>query len=103
MSGYVSYYKKSKVIPLIINLFKKEGIYLEENLIKSWDMPVMRVTDVILGINYAKTHNSNIIVYTNKVVLKEKLHKDYGVKIYDNSDLKELAIKHGEYELYDEL
>ncbi len=103
MREFVSSYRKEKVIPMIVNAFKREGISLDPNFIKVWSTPHMLANDVIRAIRSVKSEKSNIIVYTNTVPLKERLIQDFGVKIYDIVDLREMAERHGDYDLHDQL
>lgn len=103
MRDFVTIYQKEKVIPMIVDAFKREGISLDPNMVKVWSTSHMLAKDVIKGIEFAKSHNSKVIVYTNTVPLKEKLTKDFGVKVYDIIDLRNMAENHGDYDLHDEL
>jgi hypothetical protein len=103
MREFVSSYQKDKVIPMIVNAFKREGISLDPNFIKIWNTPYMLAKDVIRGIESVKSQNSKVIVYTNTVPLKKRLINDFGIKIYDITDLRKMAERHGDYDLHDEL
>ncbi len=103
MKEFVSHYRKDRVIPMIINLLKKENITVKESCVKVWERTHMLVNDVLRGISFAKEEGSEVIVYTNTVPHKEKLSEQYGVKILDIRDLRELSAKHSDWDLCDEL
>ena len=96
----ISYYSKEKAIPMIIELLSKNGNSITEQNIKSWGRPKMQYSDVLRGINHVKSLNSNTIVFTNEVMLKERIAEENDITILDVSDLKELSIKFGNYDLY---
>ena len=91
-----------EVKPAIISILAKEGIHITEDNIKIWSCDSMLMKDVAIGCDYVKNKlNSNVICYTNKVNNIEYLEKAEGVKIFDADRLKELALKHNNYFLYD--
>jgi len=96
----IGYYSKEKAIPMIIELLSKSGKNVTEQNIKSWQRPKMAYDDIIRGINHVKSLGSDIVVYTNEVMLKERTAEENNITILDVSDLKELSIKFGNYDLY---
>jgi hypothetical protein len=99
---YLNYYQKDKALPQILEMLKKEGYNVTTDNIKSWSTPTMMVGDVLRGIEYIKLNGlGNIIVYTNKVSLKEKISEDYEIVILDIEDLSKIALKQKNYEIYD--
>jgi hypothetical protein len=91
----ISNYKSNEVKPLIIDLMKKEGDTITSDNIKIWESDAMLAKDVVGGCNYIKSNGLiSVLVYTNKVPMKDYISKSEGVKIYDAEDLAVLAIRH---------
>lgn len=86
---------REDIKPLIIDLLKKEGFDIVEDNIKIWNTQKMIINNVLIACEYIKYNRLNpILVYTNKVPLKEHLEKTQGIKIFDIEDLQILSIKH---------
>jgi hypothetical protein len=101
---YLNYYQKDKALPQILEMLKKEGYNVTPDNIKSCSTPTMMVGDVLRGIGYIKSNGlGNIIVYTNKVSLKDKISEDYEIVILDIEDLSKIALKQKNYEIYDSI
>lgn len=91
----ISNYKANEVKPLIIELLKKEGHTITADNIKIWETDFMLSKDVAKGANYVKSNGlTPVLVYTNKVPMKDYIGKSEGVKIYDEEDLAILSIRH---------
>jgi len=91
----ISHYKSEIVKPLIVSLLKKEGYDITYDNIKIWSTDTMRAHDVIKACSHIKTNNlSPVLVYTNKVPLKDHIEKKEGIKIFDEELLQVLSIRH---------
>ena len=100
--GANAFYFRNKLIPLIKDLLLKEGISIEADNIKCWGCDYMNLSDVVVGCNYVKNNTkSPVVVYTNEVPNRDTIAKNEGVKIFDSENLKELAMKYKEYEIFD--
>lgn len=100
--GQKTIYFKEKTIEGVIKLLNMENISVTSDNIKIWGCDQMNIKDVIFGCNYVKNRlSSDVIVYTNIVPQRAKLEKSEKVRIFDESVLKDLCIKHKEYDLYD--
>ena len=62
----------------------------------------MLLSNVKKGCDYIKRESlTPILVYTNKVPHKEYMEKNESIKIYEQKDLCELALKENNLELHD--
>lgn len=94
-------YFKDRIIPKIINLFKKEGINITNENIKIWGCDTMLMKNVATCCDKFKNEGKSILIYTNIVPNIEYIEKDKGITIYDQNKLGALAMKWGDYEMCD--
>lgn len=100
--NYLNYYNKDKAIPIIVDALQKEGFDINIDCIKFWAQPRMRYDDVLRGVNYVRSINKNIIVYTNKVMFKDRLSKDLDITILDVNDIEDIFTKQKRlWQIYD--
>jgi hypothetical protein len=98
---YIDYYRKERALSLIQEMLELEGLKVSPDCTKCWVTPRMNYNDVLRGINYVKSLGSNVIVYTNQVLLKERIMQDHDILILDISDLEKLCYKHKMIEFMD--
>ncbi len=104
MKTHLDYYHKGDAIPLIIEALTKAGYRIrQEEQIKSWNQPRMTHYNILRGINFCKLRGYKTLVYTNTVLLKERLSKEYNITILDIHDLRIIANERCVYKLLDYL
>jgi hypothetical protein len=91
---------KKEVSKMIIELLNKEEcVITDENINFSSDESTL-VIDMIIECNEIKNKKSKAAVFYNKISNKDYLQRLEKIKIFDNTDLKELALKYDNQELY---
>lgn len=98
---YIDYYRKERALSLIQKMLELEGLKCSPDCIKSWSSPRMNYNDVLRGISYVKSLGHKVLVYTNQVLLKERIMQDHDILILDISDLEKLCYKHKMFEFMD--
>ena len=100
---HLDYFHRDRAFPLIIEILSKEGYNVKIDQIKSWGQSNMSYDDILRGIKFCKDNNYGVLVYTNTVLLKERISSEHNITILDIHDLRELSTKHGIYKLNDYL
>lgn len=92
------------VEPKIIDLLKRLNITITTDNIKIWPTEKMLLRQVDNACIEVKSKaNPDVLVFTNEVEHIGYFEDKHGVSIYDVDDLKELAIKYDDLDLYDML
>lgn len=98
---YIDYYRKEKALTLIKKMLELEGLKCSPDCIKSFSSSRMNYNDVLRGISYVKSLGSNVLFYTNQVLLKQRIMQDHDILILDILDLEKLCYKHKMFEFMD--
>jgi len=90
--------EESTELSMIIDIFFKEGIVInDKNVIFCKGTSAI---DVIVKCSDIKKTGSDILVYSCNVSNKTLISKKENVKIFDKDDIKVIALKHSNIELY---
>lgn len=92
------------VEPKIIDLLKKVNVTITNENIRIWPTEKMLLRQVDNACIDIKTKtNPDVLIFTNDVEHIGYFEEKHGISIYDVNDLKELAIKFDDLDLYDML
>ena len=87
--------RNDEITKLTIDLLQKEGIQITKDNVKIWNCSQMQASDVKRGCDFVKREGLNpVLVYTNKVPLKDYISIAENIDIIDNEELTKLAIRH---------
>ena len=87
--------RNDEITKLTSELLQKEGIQITKDNVKIWNCNQMQASDVKRGCDFVKREGLNpVLVYTNKVPLKDYIANAEKVDIFDNEELTKLALRH---------
>jgi len=89
--------KESTALSMIIDIFLKEGIVINEKNVTFCKN--VSTIDVVLKCSEIKKSNSDIVIYTCHVPNKNYLIKTEKINIFDNDDIKVIALKYSNTDL----
>lgn len=89
---------ESTALSIIIDIFFKEGIVINEKNVSFCKNE--SAIDVIVKCSDIKKTGSNVLVYSCGITNKHIISKTEVVKIFDKEDIKVLALKYSNIDLY---
>ena len=99
----IDYTRHKEVTELIVSAMIQIGKPIDKTQVKIWSKDKMSLNDCVIGCRHIcdKFPNNKILIYTNQVPAMDFLQKEFGIEIYDENKVKDLALIVHDYRLFD--